>query len=243
MSRRPARAFVPADAVSLSIAVCGFLAVVAAAAGSSGAAGHLDRRHFVIAAGLVVAASLLDVVDGVVARRFGSSGLGKPLDLMGDAICFGVVPAVVFAAPTADAAAVDRLAAIAAAGIFVAATSFRLARFAIDPDASGPDGFLGLPAPISGVGAIAAGGIHVRPLALAPVILVIAFLMASTYRVPSYHSRPVLAACVGWAVFGALALSGVIPLELGCVVTVGVALLIVPCTAFTGRVRASAAPC
>jgi CDP-diacylglycerol--serine O-phosphatidyltransferase len=55
-----------------------------------------DPRHVYLAGWLVVAALVLDVLDGKVARRrHSASALGRELDSLADVISFGVAPAAI----------------------------------------------------------------------------------------------------------------------------------------------------
>lgn len=70
-----------------------------------------------------------DVLDGPVARRTGSSGLGPSLDVVCDATTFGFVPAALLIAITEDSS--WHAPVVVGACIYVAATILRLARYAV----------------------------------------------------------------------------------------------------------------
>jgi len=76
----------PADAVTVGNAVLGFGAVAAALLDPSASA------RFILLAGVA------DGLDGVVARRTGSSPLGEYLDSLADVASFGVAPAMLVVA-------------------------------------------------------------------------------------------------------------------------------------------------
>ena len=55
-----------------------------------------DVKHVYIAAGLVFAALIFDILDGRIARwRQKSSAMGQELDSLADVISFGVAPAII----------------------------------------------------------------------------------------------------------------------------------------------------
>lgn len=119
------------------------------------------RGHLPLALTCLVAAVLLDRVDGIVARRTGTtSELGKQLDSLCDAISFGVAPAVVVASLTRAA-----LVPCLLAGLFTLAAVWRLARFNVTGmDASHT--FQGVPTTLAGAWfTIAFAGLRISPLA------------------------------------------------------------------------------
>ena len=80
-----------ADAVTVSNAALGFVAVVVAPVDA-----HLAAR-------LVLLAAVADGLDGVVARRYGGSPAGEYLDSLADVASFAVAPAVVVVAVVREA--------------------------------------------------------------------------------------------------------------------------------------------
>ena len=82
-----------ADAVTVANAAVGFLAVLAATV------------DLALAARLILVAAIADGLDGVVARRRGSTPAGPYLDSLADVASFGVAPATIVggAAPAAPA--------------------------------------------------------------------------------------------------------------------------------------------
>ena len=86
------REFHLADFVTLGNGGCGVIAIFFCLAYANAGA----RHDIYIAAGLVVLALVLDIMDGVIARsRHQSSVLGRELDSLADVISFGVTPAVI----------------------------------------------------------------------------------------------------------------------------------------------------
>lgn len=114
---------------------CGFAAVLLA-----------FRDHFLLAASLVAAAIVFDILDGAVARLVGAtSPFGMQLDSMSDLISFGVAPAVLV-----HTWALQQWPVLSwlAAFLWLGCAAFRLARFnvTIDPLAD-KRYFIGLPSP------------------------------------------------------------------------------------------------
>lgn len=108
------------------------------------------------ALGLLVAAALLDGLDGRVARMMGAtSKIGAELDSLADAINFGVVPAFLVYIILLDGADAGWLLAL----IYTCAIVLRLARFntLLDDDdapAYTRDFFVGVPAPAAAIIAV-----------------------------------------------------------------------------------------
>lgn len=110
--------------------------------------GHAARSFFVAAAWLVVAATVVDGLDGTVARRLGTTGpLGAQLDSLADLTVFGVAPGVLiyarFLVPFSPWTA-------AVPVLFALAGAFRLARFNADDSGAKHTHFEGLPTTSSG---------------------------------------------------------------------------------------------
>jgi CDP-diacylglycerol--serine O-phosphatidyltransferase len=111
-----------ADAVTLANAVIGVVAMTAAVLG------RVD-----LVARLILLAAVADGVDGIVARRYGSTEVGPLLDSVADIVSFGTLPALfVFAAAREEWALTDSpelyAAATAVAALLVV---FSLARTAL----------------------------------------------------------------------------------------------------------------
>jgi CDP-diacylglycerol---serine O-phosphatidyltransferase len=84
------REFHLADFFTLGNAACGVGAILLAMLFTA----TNDSTHFFIAAALAPAASILDVLDGRIARaRHQNSALGRELDSLSDVISFGMAPA------------------------------------------------------------------------------------------------------------------------------------------------------
>jgi CDP-diacylglycerol--serine O-phosphatidyltransferase len=169
---------------ALNIAA-GFLSMLAAAEG-----------QFESSVYLLLLAVLLDLVDGKLARRLKvTSEFGQEMDSFSDAVSFCAAPAFL-----AHAAILRRLGAIGVvvALVYLLAGVLRLARFNLTTDAhSKARSTTGIPTPV-GAGYVMAlvlmrDRIPVPMAAL--VVLVMACLMVSRFKLPEFRGRsPVTAA-------------------------------------------------
>jgi archaetidylserine synthase len=106
-----------ADAVTTANAALGFVAVVAVTVDAG------------LAARVVLLAAIADGLDGLVARRFGSTPAGEHLDSLADVASFSVAPAFLVVVVARDAWGFETtagLAAVAVGALFVAAGVVRL---------------------------------------------------------------------------------------------------------------------
>ncbi len=147
--------------------------------------------HFADAALLIGGAVVLDVLDGRIARlTHTQSEFGAQLDSLADAVSFGVAPAIL--------AYVWALSLVPRAGwpaafLFLVCGVMRLARFNVQRQVVDARYFVGLPIP-AGAAQIAAIVFVLPeppadPLRTAPVlalVVVLAFLMVSTFRYRSF---------------------------------------------------------
>ena len=138
---------------------------------------------FVHAAASVLAAAVLDLLDGAIARNGGEgedgpSEFGKNLDSLADVVSFGAAPAF-----AAYAAVLEVRPVVGLAGclVFFVCGALRLARF---PLVGRPDRFVGLPIPPAGlfVAALAAIG---PPLPMLAALAATSALMVSTVPFPT----------------------------------------------------------
>ncbi|MGC4933357.1 CDP-alcohol phosphatidyltransferase family protein [Gordonia sp. DT30] len=138
------RMFVPSALTILAICA-GMTAIRVAANGNINAA-----------LALLVAAALLDGIDGRVARLMGATTkIGAEIDSLADAINFGVAPAFLVYLILLHGADIGWLIAL----IYTCAIVLRLARFntLLDDDAAPAytrDFFIGVPAPAAAIGAL-----------------------------------------------------------------------------------------
>ena len=151
----------------------GFLVVLFAASG--------DFFH---AAAFVLAAAVLDLLDGAIARNGddgddGLSEFGKNLDSLADVVSFGAAPAFAVYAAVLHAPPV---AGIAGCLVFFVCGALRLARF---PLVGGPDRFVGLPIPPAGLFVAALAALGPPPLLVLAALAATSALMVSTVPFPT----------------------------------------------------------
>ncbi|HKP90822.1 MAG TPA: CDP-alcohol phosphatidyltransferase family protein [Thermoleophilaceae bacterium] len=156
-----------ANAVTSAGLVAGFVALL------------FVRTKPALAAGLVLLAAILDVVDGVVARRRGGGGaFGARLDSLSDVLCFCAVPAFAVCQRVPSELSVP---AAAVGAIVVLSGAWRLARF---PLLNEEAYFVGVPTPTSGVLIMVLAWLAPGPVVLAGA-LVLGGLGLTTIRVPT----------------------------------------------------------
>lgn len=151
----------------------GFLAMIFAASDA-----------FVSAAAFVLAAAVLDSLDGAIARNGCEDGeslseFGENLDSLADVVSFGAAPA--FAAYTAVLHVLP-VAGIAGCLAFFVCGALRLARF---PLVGGPDRFVGLPIPPAGLFVAALAALGSPPLLVLAALAATSALMVSTVPFPT----------------------------------------------------------
>ncbi|WP_440006109.1 protein sorting system archaetidylserine synthase [Halomicrococcus sp. SG-WS-1] len=171
-----------ADAVTVSNAAVGFLAVVVADANPE------------LAARLVLLAAVADGLDGVLARHVGSSAAGPYLDSLADVASFGVAPATLVVAVVAESWGLYTprgAVAVLGAALFVGAAIVRLGLYtAYDTD---DDVTEGVPTTLASV--VLSAGVLVGvtdPLALVVLAYVLTVLMVSTITYPDLLARDAL---------------------------------------------------
>jgi CDP-diacylglycerol--serine O-phosphatidyltransferase len=173
-----------ADAVTVANAALGFLAAVAATTSPT------------LAARLVLLAAIADGLDGVVARKVGSSAAGPYLDSLADVASFGVAPALTVAVVAGEAwtfadTPVRFVLGHALPAAFVAMAVVRLGLYtAYD---SGTDETEGAPTTLAST--ILAAGIlagFVTPLVLVGLAGLLAVLMVTTITYPDLHAQDAL---------------------------------------------------
>ena len=124
---------------------CGYSSIVSAM-----------RADYAMAAVFIGVATVLDVLDGRIARLAGAaSEFGGEFDSLADVISFGVAPAVL-----AFAWALEPLGRLgwAAGFLYVTATALRLARFNVQNQIPDKRYFVGMPSP-GAAGVLASAGI------------------------------------------------------------------------------------
>jgi CDP-diacylglycerol--serine O-phosphatidyltransferase len=160
---------------------CGFWAIIS-----------VFQEKFFYAAIAILLASLFDVLDGKVARFSGAtSKFGIQYDSLADLVSFGVAPAVLaFSWALRPYGKFGWLAAF----IFVACGALRLARFNVQTSSGETKYFKGLPIPVAAsmialtillyLRLIETG--WVKDIIILIMIWVLAFLMVSNIRYPSF---------------------------------------------------------
>ena len=138
-------------------------------------------EHFLLAPAVIFLAGVLDVLDGILARKLrGSDPFGEALDSLADIISFGIAPAlIVYRGFLHHWPVVGWL----VAGGYAVCGAWRLARFASSE--KGPF-FQGLPITMAGMSA-AAFLFYPQfwsPSAVAVMTLTLAILMVSHFRFP-----------------------------------------------------------
>lgn len=221
----PRARFSAADLLTVGNGLCGFLALTVVGRLWLVDPGRgLAHRELVAALLLYGIGMLCDVLDGPVARRFGSSGLGSGLDTICDTISFGLLPALLLVARLSGESGAWVAAALAAACLYVGATILRLARQAwlerahadavLQGTVAGDQPpFTGMPSPVGGNCVLAIVVLAPPPaLTVASVTLVAALLVADF---PYPNNKTVLgAAFVGGLLLASFAaLAGLIPLS------------------------------
>jgi CDP-diacylglycerol--serine O-phosphatidyltransferase len=175
-----------ADGVTVANAAVGFLAVVAATIEPS------------LAARLILLGAIADGLDGVVARKFGSSAAGHYLDALADVVTFSVAPAmliVVTAERAWSPAETGGLYAIsvASAVAFVTMGVVRLGLYtAYDSDVDATEGVqTTLSATVLAAVVLSIGILPGEPLAQSLAVLgsLFAVLMVTEIRYPDLHPQ------------------------------------------------------
>jgi CDP-diacylglycerol---serine O-phosphatidyltransferase len=182
------------SAITLTSVLCGFSSVVMAL----DAAPNTDPTgHFQLAALLLIAAAVFDVLDGMVARATNTATeFGVQLDSLADVLSFGMAPAILayrygfYLLGTAD----PQLRAIgwAASFFFLACGALRLARFNVQVGTTDHRFFTGMPIP-TGAACVASVVLFFpgapreawQAYVFATELFLVGLLMVSTIRFPS----------------------------------------------------------
>lgn len=154
------------------------------------APGGTDDR-FLLATVLITLGLICDALDGIVARKFGSSRLGADLDTLSDTITFVVTPAfMVFTFYGAD----RPYPSLVAAGLVLIMGMLRLARFNANPTESSTTTFQGLPTPWCAIAIALLINARIPAQYALPVVTLLAFLMMSNVAYPKSRGRATLLA-------------------------------------------------
>jgi CDP-diacylglycerol--serine O-phosphatidyltransferase len=183
---------------------CGFLAVIRCiqAKFTAEELGKSPEELYTQAVWLILAAVVFDILDGRLARLGGRESLfGKEFDSIADVVSFGMAPAlmVFFLILSPEHEAYFRKIGWLIGFIYLLCVSVRLSRFNVithplmeESELTATTDFIGLPAPAA-AGMISSlvlmmNKFDVRGLAvfLPALMLLIAFLMVSSIRYPSF---------------------------------------------------------
>jgi len=173
-----------ADAVTVANAALGFLATAAALV------------DVTLAARLILLGAITDALDGIVARRRGSTPAGVYLDSLADVASFGVAPAVLVVAVVVEMLMPNGEPAALAVGVclpalFVAMAVTRLGMYtAYDRDSEETEGVQTTLAATILAAAVLAGFTDVWQLV--GLVGVLAVLMVSTITYPDLHAQDAL---------------------------------------------------
>lgn len=235
-----------ADALTVGNGVAGFLGLLVLAglwlAPDGGVGTPLGEETLRVCALLYVTGMVLDSIDGPVARRFGSSGLGPALDTMGDVVTFGLLPAALVVSRTEPSSAL-----LAVAVLYVVAVLVRLARHAREEgdravaEATGTTvaarGHHGMPSPPAGNCLVALAALAPDPWIATAVVAVLTGLMLGDFPFPPL--RGVAAGyVVAMVVLCLLAIAELVPKEVPAYAVIGVLLPV----AIAGRLHLMRAP-
>lgn len=222
MRRAPISA---ADVLTVGNGVCGFLALaVLAGVWLVEPGAGLEHRELVACLLLYGIGMSCDVLDGPVARRFGSSGLGSGLDTISDTVTFGALPAMLLLARLGEDDAWTGL-ALAVACLYVAATIVRLARQSSLEQAradalargavdTGSPPFTGMPSPVGGNCVLAIVVLAPPPLISIGVVALVAVLLVADYPYPNNKSLVGAGFVAALLAASFAALAGVISLDI-----------------------------
>lgn len=157
--------------------------------------GQMDNHQYVFSCWLILAAAVLDLMDGLVARLTRSESLfGAQLDSLADVVAFGVAPAILIY--TRMSSMENRHIAEGTAMFFAVCGALRLARFNVQKTRVEKKSFTGLPIPAA-AGMVVSSFLffqRIDPewdkkfvLNFLPVMMLgLAFLMVSTINYPSF---------------------------------------------------------
>ncbi|MCX5445932.1 CDP-diacylglycerol--serine O-phosphatidyltransferase [Streptomyces libani] len=191
-----------ADVLTLGNAVCGFSSIYFITTSvlvpylTEGRGDGTVRHGAATAVMLILMASLFDLCDGLVARRFRSSGMGAELDNLSDLISFGLSPAyfVVVWGLVNDGSHLGLV--VAAAVAVLLGGLLRLARFSITTMQDGM--FQGMPIPFAALTVVSIVLLELPFAVTLAAVVGVAWLMVSRVEYPKPTGKLAIAA-VGWA--------------------------------------------
>lgn len=151
----------------------------------------LFNEKIILAGWLVFVASILDGLDGKVARLVhGSSDFGVEIDSLADLLSFVIAPSLVIYYVYANDAGIP---GILISFLYVVFGAIRLARFNVIAHRSSPTHFIGLPSPMAALVVISLPMFNIawfgdvgRAKIMIPFLTVIGFLMVSKITFKKY---------------------------------------------------------
>ncbi|HEU4331121.1 MAG TPA: CDP-alcohol phosphatidyltransferase family protein [Lapillicoccus sp.] len=212
-----------ADYVTIGNALCG-LAAIAAATGLGAFATLTPTDRYRVTVLFVIIGTVLDMLDGMAARRWGSTPLGPFLDGLADAVTFGVAPVVAVLALPIEPGAGGWVILAAGAAAYAAAALVRLADYLAHRQRD--VGFRGVPTTSASIAALALGVLFSAPVALGAGLAALAALMVSPLPYPS-GTRLAAVIVPGW-VIGLCALFGVFDQRVCAVLVLVIICVVVP---------------
>ena len=176
-----------ADLLTLINMICGFFAIVTIA-GDSGAEVFGRYPDYEWAIGLIILGGLADALDGIVARKYGSSALGGGLDTLADMVTFVIAPSLLLMDNYGGPGEFPVRAALVATLVAVMGV-LRLARFNSDVSSEKSLTFEGLPTPLCAAGICAIVLVDAPALFGLSASAVLALLMVSKIAYPKTRYR------------------------------------------------------
>ncbi len=147
---------------------------------------HLADDRWLLASVLLAFGMTADALDGIVARKFGSSRFGADLDTLSDAVSFVIAPAMMVFTYFGQ----ERpFGALLAAGLVVIMGNLRLARFNANPLEKDTTTFQGLPTPWCTMAIVLLILTRISATFALPIVVVLALLMMSNVAYPKSRGR------------------------------------------------------
>ncbi|WP_431033614.1 CDP-diacylglycerol--serine O-phosphatidyltransferase [Streptomyces sp. P6-2-1] len=206
-----------ADLLTLGNAVCGFAAIYCVTTAVliphllDGTSGDGVRQGGASAVMFILLGALFDLCDGIVARRFGGSGMGPELDNLSDLISFGLAPAYFVLVWGLVGGGENHLglATVSAVAVLLGGV-MRLARFSITTMRDGM--FEGMPIPFAALTVLSVVLLQLSFVVTVLAVLAIAYLMVSRVAYPKPTGR-LAVATAGW---GAVNIACLVAWALDC---------------------------
>jgi CDP-diacylglycerol--serine O-phosphatidyltransferase len=198
-----------ADALTLANGVFGFLAILTWAVELGPLQGRVSDLH--VAAAYIALGVIADGVDGIVARAWGSTGLGEALDSINDAITFSVAPAVLLVNvyETANGPAFRTLLSLSAVALVLAG----MLRLALHQEIGEADAFSGLPTPWSAAALVTIVLVGAPAWAAVGTALVLAVLNLSNVPYPKTRGKVFTRAALVLAAASLAVITGLLLVE------------------------------